>query len=380
MEEPEDSTHQPYYPYSNPSSLSSATDCLMSIINGYFDRDEKPSSPMELPPAPPPPPPPPPSLTKTPPAVPETPKTTQIPSTIQTTPISSTKSEESDSQKSSQVKSQESPEKPKKNPVGRPPKTAISSPKKSKKPELPKKSPVAKQKNHVIKKPSPNSLLIKNAALPALLSAKTGKHLKITNKKSGVKRLGTPSQALVQKLLSQPSNRPGLPRDHLTRLPPKMSYHLVLGNLTQASKSNQTLPSTDVQQITTYIPSSVEHKHPVFHDHFALLSREHIPTEFTNRAVSLPVSLPLELYSNCLQSKSIRSEHSYARTCKSTHPEEVSSNSLTLSLPRTLLRTNDNCVCDKQPLVFCSQCRSLYHSMCTDTTLCPTCLVSVRQN
>ena len=382
-EKPEDSVPQPYYPYSHPSSLSSTADSLTAIINGYLDRDETPSSPTVLPPAPSPPPslpetPPPPSLPETPPPVPQTPpKNTQIPSSTQTTPISSTKSKETKSQKSTQLKSQESPQKPKKNPVGRPPKTGVSSHKKH---ELPRKPPVDKQKNHVMKKPSPNSLLTKNAALPALLTAKPGKHLKISNKKSGVKRLGTSSQALVQKLLSQPSLRAGLPRDQLTRLPPKMSYQLVLGNLTQASKPNETVPSTDLQQITTYIPSSVEHKHPVFHDHFALLSREHIPTEFANRAVSLPVSLPLELYSNCMQSKSIISEHSYARTCKSTQPGELSNNTLTLSLPRTLLETRDNCMCDKQPLVFCSQCRSLYHSTCTDTSLCPTCLIISQQN
>lgn len=359
----EDTEHlstQPYYPFSQASSNTTTTDSLTAIINGYFHRDVDPpttKNESSLPPSP----------LQTPPSLVLPNPPTKTPSPAHTIPLSSPKLKESLKIKTQKIA---------KNPVGRCLKTSVtvvSSPEKPPKPQSPEPSQIIKE-NTVIKRVSSPAVATQKASLSSLLS---GKHVRLSSKKSRVKRLTSSSHALVQKLLSQssakteaPSVNP-TPGGYLTRLPPRMSYQLILSNLVQASASNPMSTPTDIRPIRTHACPSVEHDHSVFHDHFALLSEEHVPSEFTNHIVNLPISFPLEAYNFCMQNRAIRNEHSYAGTNNPLQPNV--SSSLTLSVPRALLRTKDVCACDKLPLVFCAYCRSLYHSTCTGTNLCPTC-------
>ena len=80
-----------------------------------------------------------------------------------------------------------------------------------------------------------------------------------------------------------------------------------------------------------------------------------------------------------------KAEHSYAKAPESTpvggefelskQEHKVAENlNLKLSLPRELLQANDVCGCDRGALVVCSQCKCLYHNVCAQSTLCPTCV------
>lgn len=318
----------PYFPHSLPDANSQF---LTAIVDGYFntETDRAHTSP------PPPPPPPPPVSVKTP------PKTIPTPISLQ------------------KIKS---PQKPTI-------KSAVSKPSKSiacqKKPSIKrlKESTKTKPTKSLPEKKCPNSPVKKRNS--ALLAGKNAG--KAIGKKSTIKKgVTTPlSPVLMRKLLKSPS----LSRDFLTRSPAQISYQEILHNLKAVSNSDPPAKPSEVCQITAaaYSPP-FHHPHSVFHDHFALLSKEHVPIDFCFRVASLPLSLPLHYYSACMQGKAIFREHSYSQRGVST-PHK----SLTLSLPRSLLTSSNGYVCEDPPMVFCSFCRCLYHSNCTDMSLCPTC-------
>ena len=240
------------------------------------------------------------------------------------------------------------------------------------KPPPKSKSSNTSQKNHVVKKISQAKESKK--LLPSLLTIKSQKlPNKTVNKKPVLKRLGTnshtPPKTVVPKVQLNKQRGGSLPGEFLTRLPPKTPYQALLNMLIHMSKT--ITPPTTVKS-PTYLPPLVEHNHAVFHDHFALLSSEHVPTEFSLPVKSLPIQLPLEVYRSCLKQKAIHSDHCYARMSGES-PPKIDNRSLKLSLPRSLMRTSDGCACGGQPLVLCSECRSLYHSVCSQSTLCQTC-------
>ncbi len=195
----------------------------------------------------------------------------------------------------------------------------------------------------------------KNLSSPLLSKIRN----KAIAKKSPFKK-ATIAPALAHKVPS--SKSPSL----LTRLPAMMSYQEILHNLKAASES-----STKSSKPPTSFTAPFQHTHSVFHDHFALLSREHVPVDFCYRVASLPLSLPLCYYDICVWGKAIFQEHSYAQMSTDGDPPHKS---LTLSLPRSLLSSQDG-VCEDSAMVFCTLCRCLYHSNCSDVLLCPTCIV-----
>ena len=326
----------PFYPYTPPSAN---TDLLTAIVDGYSKRESsqnecKCSSPPPL--------------------------LSQPPPKATPTPISP---QPKINQKKSASKEINSPTP---NSIRRPPKPVITH-KKTPKIKSVKKLKLISEK----KSPLNSTIKKKNSTVSSLLSAKSAR--KSIKKRSAIKRLGVTSQpvavqALMHQLLTQPVN---LPRDFLTRLPAKMSYQEILQTLISASASNPDVPPSNLSHLSTYSPP-FQHTHSVFHDHYALLSKEHVPIDFCFRVASLPLSVPLDFYSACLRAKAVSREHSYAKLWNSPHPK---AKSFTLSLPRSLLRNRNGCVCDGKPWVFCTTCHSLYHSNCTDSTLCPTCYV-----
>ena len=314
----------PYFPYTLPDAN---TQFLTAIVDGYFntktDRADTPPFPPPIPPV----------SVKTP------PKTIPNPISLQT---------------------MKSPKKPTV-------KSAVCKPSKyiacQKKPSVKRLKESTKTKpNTMPEKNSLNSPAKKRNS--ALLAGKnTGKAIA---KKSAIKKgLTTPlSPVLMRKLLKSPNPS----KDFLTRSPAQISYQEILQNLKAVSNYDPPANPSEVCQITTaaYSPP-FHHPHSVFHDHFALLSKEHVPIDFCFRVTSLPFSLPLHYYSACMRGKAIFREHSYAQRMTTPHK------SLTLSLPRSLLTNSNGYVCEDPPMVFCSLCRCLYHSNCTDMSLCPTC-------
>ena len=201
-------------------------------------------------------------------------------------------------------------------------------------------------------KPKENAMTRRNHVLPSAVNRKTNlnKVIKAPAKKP------VPKHPEVPRL--PPKKIP--PSQFLTPLPPKTSYQSLLWVLNQASKSPPR-PLTATRQYVT--PAT--HTHATFHDHFALLSAEHVPEEFCGPITSLPVQLPREVLTRCLQRRVISREHNYA--------SRASKHSLTLSLPRSLLNShNCLCACDGEPLVYCPVCHSLYHSTCSNS--CPGCI------
>lgn len=197
----------------------------------------------------------------------------------------------------------------------------------------PPKPPSPLRKNHILPKKRPP--LIKPA--------------KISRPKS-VKRAGhTPPHRPLVKRISLAA--------FLTPLPPKTSYQSLLLALQQASRAPPA-PSPSL-----YTPPT-PHPHTVYHDHFALLSAEHVPADFMDPVTSLPVCLPRELHTSCLQRKAAARDHNYS--LGGAHRL-----SLPLSLPRALLV--NSCVCEGEPLLYCPTCHSLYHAACS--RLCPSCSV-----
>ena len=287
-----------------------------------------------------------------------------------------------------------------------------------------KSSSTSPTKNHLIKKPAAHSQSSgsKNL-LPSLLKSKpkvtttapaANKKVAI-NKKTAVKRLGVStksqqmhsggSKSLGKVILHSMRNQST--GQYLTRLPPKLPYQTLLSALEQASKDNTAIKhknDTSATIITSYTPPSHQHNHSVFHDHFSLLSNEHIPTEFSLPITSLPIKLPRDMYRTCLRAKIVQQEHSYSKPSTGSNSSnesvtvtppshlhqlvqkkqpqeqrhhELSVAGLKLSLPRSLIRTKENCECDRRPLVFCSRCHSLYHTECVGSsggTLCPRCV------
>ena len=264
-----------------------------------------------------------------------------------------------------------------------------------------KTSSSSSSKNHLVRKPAHSQSSQNKNLLPSLLKSKA----KVTNKKAAVnkrtttvKRLGMTAKAqhvqgksvgksLLRKMHSHSIGQ------YLTRLPPKLPYQTLLSALEQASKENTAINTTSTT--TPYTPPSDQHTHSVFHDHFALLSNEHIPTEFSLPITSLLIKLPREVYESCLRAKIVRQEHSYSKTSDEStqlrlhqqqhyqqhHQQqqqqwELSSAELKLSVPRSLIRTKESCECDGRALVFCSRCHSLYHTVCVgaEGTLCPNCV------
>jgi len=94
--------------------------------------------------------------------------------------------------------------------------------------------------------------------------------------------------------------------------------------------------------------ASPHRTHPVFHDHLALLSAEHVPQEFSPPITNL-VCLPRAMFSTCMQGRAATRDHCYSR-----HSQQTS---LKLSVPHSLLRTT--CVCSGALLMFCSMCHVL---------------------
>lgn len=194
-------------------------------------------------------------------------------------------------------------------------------------------------------------------------------------KKSAAKKGSSSPPVLLHKLFS--TNSPS----SLTRLPAKMSYQEILHNLKAASDLDTPPPPTISSELstTTSFSAPFEHSHSVFHDHFALLSKEHVPIDFCFRVTSLPLSLPLHHYSMCVCGKAVLKEHSYANMLASDSNIDDDAaavqKSLRLSLPRSLLSCQNGDECDVSPMVICPQCRCLYHFNCSDVLLCQTCLV-----
>lgn len=245
------------------------------------------------------------------------------------------------------------------------------------------------KRNHVAKKVAQK--------FSASLIGKSGKVVKFSTKKSPVKLLASAKGGPVDKLktskiieqlkLNSQNAKTGSvnSKEFLTRLPPRTPYQSLLLSLNQASKQNKISPfgnsSNPPQQ--QYIPPSTAHAHSVFHDHFALLSEPHIPSEFSFPVTTLPVQFPIDVYNSHVCQRVVKTEHSYAKDsgvsleADSKKSTEMTGNhqlNLKLSVPRSLIQANDKCECDKGALVFCSQCHSLYHAVCSSTsTLCSTC-------
>lgn len=316
----------PYYPCTAPTPSSLY---LTAIVDGYFKTDV--SDPHSAPPSPP-----------CPPAVPDT---TPPPRTIPISP------QEKKNPPKITLKSLTIEMNKRSNSVT-PQKKAVKRLKKSS-----KSKPVAAKTILV----SP----VKNSKSP--VSSKDRN--KAISKKSTIKK-GLPSSSpeLMHKLLSTKS--PSL----LTRLPAKMSYQEILHNLKAVSDSDMLTPKPSELSAVSY-SAPFQHSHSVFHDHFALLGKEHVPIDFCFRVASLPLSLPLCYYNVCARGKAVLKEHSYAQMLTDGAPPP--GKSLTLSLPRALLdssSSSQNGGCEDPAMVFCSVCRSLYHSNCSDVSLCPMCI------
>ena len=446
-EDQRDSFPVPYYPHSQqlaadtPSAKHATEDCLRAILDAYHGKGTKqkeeltPSS-LNSTSVPSNPPPPPSSscdssslhspITSTP-----TPAPAPV---IKPPPLAATSKERVTTGRKEKSSAQIS--------------RNLNSPRKTNK--TTKSSSTSLSKNHLIKKPAAARSQASGSKnlLPSLLKSKpkvsataaTAANKKVAvNKKTAVKRLGvstksqqahsSSSKALGKAILHSMRNQStGL---YLTRLPPKLPYQTLLSALEQASKDNTALknkntdaPTTTAAAaaaaatvITSYTPPSHQHNHSVFHDHFSLLSSEHVPTEFSLPITSLPIKLPRDMYHTCLRAKIVLEEHSYSKqpstggsssTSNSSGNEsvtvvpsssvshlhqlvqkkrpqeqrhrEVSVAGLKLSLPRSLIRTKENCECDGRALVFCSRCHSLYHTECVGSsssgggTLCPRCV------
>jgi hypothetical protein len=183
------------------------------------------------------------------------------------------------------------------------------------------------------------------------------------------------------------------PGQFLTLLPPRTPYQSLLLALSQASKGKSLLSTEDdAAPLSCHSSPSLQpdqqpistsnHAHSVFHDHFALLNSSHVPSEFSPPVTSLSLQLPIDMYAACIRTRVAREEHSYAKPpellCHRSI-EEMNSQQLNLklSLPRSLLQSTETmspCGCDRGALVFCSSCRSLYHSTCSSGTLCTNCI------
>lgn len=403
----------PYYPHHQLSSDSTAA-CLKTILNRYYGEEPEPPatspSPRVMPPQTTP-------SQSLPPSM-----STTILSSVETPPLPPPPPPSRPSPSLLVPLGTELPMKPPKSP-----KTSLETPtaqtkltssptrgKAAKAPAAAKTAQVSsavlqvQKRNHVAKR------VAQKFTLPSLLNVKSAK---TTSRKAAGKLLIHPKNSVdklkASKIIEQlrlnsqhvhakPSSPssfsspvgPGHVRANsgqfLTRLPPRTPYQALLLALSQASKPSKVpavpFPPKQQQQQQPYIslPTTTAHTHSVFHDHFALLSEPHVPSEFCLPLTSLSLQYPIDIYTSCVRSRIARAEHSYAKP-PNTSPNgeargrgEDSTNAqqlnLKLSLPRSLLQTNDACGCDRGALVFCSQCQSLYHNVCSTSTLCSTCV------
>lgn len=280
---------------------------------------------------------------------------------------------------------------PQQSPLSQRHNAAIKKPAKTKPAPKPDPALSMSKKNHVAKKVN------QKLSIPALLG-KSGRVAKSSAKRTLSGKLIVSSKNSVDKqikacrILEQLKlNRQQLTTSgqYLSRLPPRTPYQSLLLALSQASKPVKTPPLGGTSPQQQYIPPSTTHTHSVFHDHFALLSDTHVPSEFAAPVKSLPLQLPIRLYTSCMCGRVAQAEHSYAKASSESDynvpsgqdvvpREEADSKqfNLKLSLPRSLLHASESemCGCDKGPLVFCTQCHSLYHSVCSSSTMCSTCV------
>lgn len=264
---------------------------------------------------------------------------------------------------------------------------------------------VSSKKNHLTRKISSKfslpSLLSKSSRVSKASAPKKTSGAKLfTASRNSVNRLKASKVIEQLKLNSHHARTSSNPSQFLTLLPPRTPYQSLLMALSQACKGGIKAPSKDdvpspLPPSHVFPPSSSpppeqqhsspssagKHTHSVFHDHFALLSTSHIPSEFCSPITSLSLQLPIDIYTACVRARVAREEHSYAKApellCHGDIREREAAKSLKLSLPRSLLQSSETmspCACDRGALVFCSCCRSLYHSTCSSGTLCSNCI------
>ena len=207
----------------------------------------------------------------------------------------------------------------------------------------------------VSKRPPPSvSTVVRNHYLKARASAA-----------KAAQRTHTKTVAKKRQTVKAPTQRATSCR--LTSLPPRTPYRVLLMSLLQTPKRS----ATSLSRPWSLNQAPPTNQHPVFRDHFSLLSCEHVPVEFCAPVKSLPVQLPLALYHSLVQARAAASDHCYS---SSSFSSSSSPPSLTVSLPRSLLHRT--CVCARQPLLFCSQCHAMFHRACTNHTLCSTCTLT----
>lgn len=398
MPKPPDST--PFYPYPKLSGVSAQ--CLEIILNNYHGKKDNSSQDRNTSP---------PSVHKpshsqaTPPSVSATlpPSSAGVPPPpppLPPPPPASPPSKAASTVVPTKTVSRSSP----KHPTPQPKRTArslkASSAVKKKAEVLAKPaSPAQSQKkNHVARKVTPKfslpSLLNKSSRVSKATSKRTNAILTVP-RNSIDSKLKTSKVIEQLKLNSHHAARLSNPGQFLTLLPPRTPYQSLLMALSQASKGSIALPSNDdasppsSSSMSSPIPpeqqtsTTTRHTHSVFHDHFALLKNRHVPSEFSPPITSLALQLPIDIYASCVRARVTREEHSYAKAPELCHVDadagEANSQQLNLklSLPRSLLQSNETmspCECDRGALVFCSSCKSLYHSTCSSGTLCTNCI------
>ena len=372
-----DSFPVPYYPHNHATPTSErAAACLRAIVDGYHRKDEnnsavpdesKSSAPSDD------------SNSPSQPHHPPTTDTLHLPTTTTTSaatpcPPNSTLATTP-------------PRKKAKSAVA--PATASRSPRtanKSKSSPSPSSSPLSGGKNHLVKNKPPVKSPSKSprntvSLLPSLLKSNamlnitalptiTNRKISVGKKPVVVKRPGALQQSTGKtsgKSLLRGTVHNRSSGQYLTRLPPKLPYQTLLSALEQASKENTA--TKVVSTLTRCTPPSKQHTHSVFHDHFSLLSGEHVPIEFCLPIKNLTIKLSREIYVTCLRAQLVRREHSYSKTASA---------ELKLSLPRSKIRTKENRDVGGKTFVLCSKCYSLYHTDCIsyERTLCPSCATS----
>lgn len=267
---------------------------------------------------------------------------------------------------------------------------------------LPTRPPgiLPQRKNHVAKRVAPKLslpfLLTRSSRVPKTASKKAAMSNRglVISAKNSVEKLKASKVIEQLKLNSHYAKAAGSnPGQFLTLIPSSTPYQTLLMALSQAcseppcgaaSSTSDAAPSSVLTDEP--LSSSSSHTHSVFHDHFALLSTSHVPSEFSPPITSLAMQLPIDIYTSCLRARVSREEHSYAKQPGTSQPadgkrkDEIGSRQLNLklSLPRYLLQSSETtslpCGCDRGALVFCSSCRSLYHATCSSGTLCSNCV------
>ena len=261
----------------------------------------------------------------------------------------------------------------------------------------PPKLPMAMKKNHVAKRVL-NKVSVQSLPLrPEENSPKrSGKVLAMASsgRPSGTSANMHSSSRVIEQLKLGISSgktvsisKDELSSQFLSHLPPRTPYQTLLIALTKACKPNKAVlysrgishslnshPFTKQNSLSSPNSSSqvAPHTHSVYLDHFSTLAEAHVPLEFSYPVVSLPIHFPIKVYESYQCGKQIQEEHSYIHRTKGSAGKMKKRMHFKLSVPRSILKKND-CMCEKGPLVFCSRCRSLYHSLCNTRTLCQSC-------